>query len=181
MYITAAAIVALVAGSGAAAGSANQRALASPVYSGSGLNAIAQPSVTQCRGYTVTRARYRGSSTSPLPRLQGTVTLNARLATSGARRDGFATGDLTLRDARGRVRAKAKLHGVISEGRNVNGILIGRLMRPSARLLANVSLFFSDFRYTFAAFSLGLNQGQNSAVAYSPLRNCSQRRRAARP
>jgi hypothetical protein len=136
--------------------------------------------VFQCRGYVVTKARYTGRSTSPHPRLQGTVTLNAQFATNARRRDGFATGQFTIRDSRRRVRARATLQAVISRGTEVNGILTGRLMNPGARLLANVSLFFHSAEFTFAIFNLGINQGPNSAVAYSPLRSCQARAAARR-
>jgi hypothetical protein len=170
----------LVAGTGAAAGSAKQRALASPIYSGSFLNATANPIVRQCGGYTVTSSRLEGPSTSPYPRLQGRVTLTARFAITGASRTGFANGQLRIRDRRGRLKARAKFEAVIYRGLTVNGIVTGRLMRPSARLIANVSLFFSSVAYTGGIFNLGLNQAQNSAVAYSPLPKCS-RRVGARP
>jgi hypothetical protein len=158
----------------AAAGSARQRESTSVFYLSSGLNATAKPRQRHCGGYVITDVTLRGASTTPNPRLQGTVRLTARFVMA-ANRNGFATGQFTLRDRRGRLKARAKLSAVIYRGTSVNGILTGRLMRPSAHLLANVTLFFSFNDFSGGILTLGLNQGQNSAIAYSLPRNCAAR------
>lgn len=164
-------ILALLGATGVAAGSANQRVLARPIYTGGGLNAVTQPRPTNCGGYVVTRVRYSGILTTPHSRLDGRVTLAMRFVTDAARRNGFATGQLEIRSGR-RLKAKGNLRAVISQGVNVNGILTGRLMRPRGLLIANVSLLLVGTNYIGAQLNVGLSQTRNSAVAYSPLPKC---------
>ena len=144
---------------------------ARPVYSAFSVTASRAPAKVRCGPYTVSRATYVGRATSPDPRLAGTATLRAKLATNGARGDGVLTGVLTIRDRRRKVRMRATVNGVVYRHVSVTGILTGRLMSPNALFLANVTMFF-DPRLRFAGVRVGLNSGQNWGVAYSRVPRC---------
>ncbi len=171
MYVGAATALSLVSATAIGAASFERRAAATPLYSAFSVVAQRRPAIVRCGGYRITRATYTGRATSPDPRLAGRVTLRAQLITNPATGDGVARGVLTIRNPRRRLRARANLAGVIVRHVNVNGILSGRLVRPNALLLANVTLFF-DPRLRFAGVRVGLNTGENSAVAYRRLRSC---------
>ncbi|MBD0329567.1 MAG: hypothetical protein ICV64_05635 [Thermoleophilia bacterium] len=160
----------LFTGTAVAAGSAQRAADARAIYSAFDLNARESPRTTRCGAYTVTRATYTGRASSPDPRLAGRVTYVGRVVTNG-RGAGFASGSLTFRDRRNRIRMRGTLRAVVSQGNSVHGIVTGRLRRPNALLLANISLFFHP-NYSFAGVRLGLQTAPNSAVAYSALGRC---------
>jgi len=129
-------------------------------------------STKRCGPYVVTSGTYRGASTSPDPRLAGTATLVGRIAVDPSTGLGFTRGSLKIRDRRGAVRLRSSIAGVNSNKVTVNGIVTGTLFGPNALLLANVTIQFNE-NFTFGAVRLGLEDGRNSAVAYSPLsRRC---------
>jgi len=130
--------------------------------------------VKRCGPYTVRTGRYMGVSTSPDQRLAGTATMVLRIATDP--RDprtnlGFTRGTLRIRDRRRALRLNATIAGV-NANQAMNGIVTGSVFGPNALLLANVTISFNE-NFTFGAVRLGLEDGRNSAVAYSPLsRRC---------
>jgi hypothetical protein len=126
----------------------------------------------RCGPYVVTSGLYTGASASPDPRLAGTATLQLKIAVDPDTGLGFTRGTLRIRDRRGSLRLASTVAGVNSQKGVVNGIVTGTLYGPSALLLANVTFVFNE-NLTFAAVRLGLEDGRNSAVAYSPLsRGC---------
>ena len=126
----------------------------------------------RCGPYVVTNGTYQGTSTSPDPRLAGTATNVGKIAVDPATGLGFMRGTLRIRDRRKVLRLNSTIAGVNSNKVTVNGIVTGTLFRPNALLLANVTIQFNE-NFTYGAVRLGLEDGRNSAVAYSPLsRRC---------
>lgn len=142
-----------------------------PIYAAFSLLKSGKLTTRQCGSYTVTRGTYRGRSASPDPRLAGVVTYVGRVALMRGGTSGIASGTMTLRDTRGRTRMKSRVSGVITQSSVVNGLVSGTLTSPSALLLANVTMVFDD-ELGFAAVRLGLEAGQNSAVAYPAVPKC---------
>ena len=169
-YIVAGCAVALFVGTGVAAGSASRQADARAIFSAFTVNAQTQLRSSRCGPYVVTRGRWTGRATSPDARLAGGVVLTGKLAMNG-QGTGIATGRLTIRDRRGRLRMRGDVRAVVTKRINVHGIVTGRLRRPNALLLANISLFFEP-NLTFAGVRLGLASADNAAVAYSALGKC---------
>jgi hypothetical protein len=66
---------------------------------------------------------------------------------------------------------RSTVSGVITQRSAVNGLVTGSLVNPAARLLANVTMVF-DEELGFAAVRLGLESGQNSAIAYPAIPKC---------
>jgi hypothetical protein len=126
----------------------------------------------RCGPYSVTSGTWTAPSASPDPRLAGNVTLQAKIAYDPDTGLGFTRGTLRIRDRRGTLRLSSSVFGVNSNKVVVNGIVTGNLFRPNALLLANVTMVFNE-NFTFAPVRLGLEDGRNSAIAYSPLnRGC---------
>jgi hypothetical protein len=138
---------------------------AQSIYAAFPLVSQGAPKRHRCSATIVTKATYKGSSTSPDPRLAGRATLTAELGVNPATGYGYANGTLVLRDARKHVRLTGKLVGVVSQATTVNGIVSGRIMSPNALLIANLTIVFNE-NYTFAAVRMGVESGSNSAVAY---------------
>jgi hypothetical protein len=154
--------------------SASSRSLATgpqPIYSAFSLLKAGKLTTRRCGAYTVTRGTYTGRSASPDARLAGVVTYAGRIALTRDSTSGIASGTMTLRDSRGRVRMRAAVSGVVTQSSVVNGLVTGRLMSPAAMFLANVTMVFDD-ELGFAAVRLGLESGQNSAVAYPAVPKC---------
>jgi hypothetical protein len=128
----------------------------------------------RCGPYTVTSGTYTAVSASPDARMAGTATFVGRIAIDPRTTLGFTRGTLKIRDRRRALRLTATVAGVNSN-QAMNGIVTGTLFGPSALLLANVTIQFNE-NFTFGAVRLGLEDGRNSAVAYSPLsRGCLAR------
>jgi hypothetical protein len=121
----------------------------------------------RCGPYTVTSGTYTAASASPDARLAGTATFVGRIAIDPRTTLGFTRGTLKIRDRRRALRLSAVVAGV-NANNAMNGIVTGTLYGPSALLMANVTIQFNE-NYTFGAVRLGLEDGRNSAVAYSPL------------
>jgi hypothetical protein len=66
---------------------------------------------------------------------------------------------------------RSNLRGVVTARTTVNGVVMGSVSRPAARLMANVTIVFDDV-LRFGAVSLGLESGANSGVAYPAVPNC---------
>jgi hypothetical protein len=122
----------------------------------------------RCAGYTVYEGAYTGMSASPDPRLAGRATLDVRIALDPRTGLGITRGTLKIRDRARRTRLSAVVQGVNSNSSTVNGIVSGNLVGPNALLLANVTMVFNE-NFTFGVVRLGLEDGRNSAVAYSAL------------
>jgi hypothetical protein len=139
-----------------------------PIYAAFSILPKGKLTTRRCNGYQVTSGTYTGTSTSPDPRLAGPATLVPKIAVFPGSGTGFVSGPLVIRSPRGKLRMRSTLTGVVTNRTVVNGIVIGTLVSPGARLLANVTIVF-DSQYRFGAVRLGLESGQNSAVAYTPL------------
>ena len=120
----------------------------------------------------MTSGKYVAASTSPDARLAGTATFVGRIAVNPNTGLGFTRGTLTIRDRRRALRLRGTLTAVNSNRVTMNGIVAGSVFGPNALLIANVTIQFNE-NFTFGAVRLGLEEGRNSAVAYTPLgRRC---------
>jgi hypothetical protein len=167
----------LVLATGVAAASPARETGPGVIYAAFSILPRGKVTVKRCGPYAVRTATYTGASTSPDQRLAGTATMVLRIATDP--RDprtnlGFTRGTLRIRDRRRALRLTATVAGV-NANQAMNGIVTGTLFGPNALLLANLTISFNE-NFTFGAVRLGLEDGRNSAVAYSPLsRRCLTR------
>ncbi len=145
---------------------ANRKPYEGSVYSAFSVLSKTPPTRHACGPYVVRRATYKGTATSPDPRLAGAATLAARFTVVPATGQAVVGGTLKVRDTRGRLRLSATLSGLLSSHNVVSGILRGRLYHRDALLLANVTLVFNE-NLTFAAVRLGLEGSENLAIAYN--------------
>ena len=142
-----------------------------PIYAAFSLLKQGKLSSKRCGGYSITTGTYTGRSSSPDPRLAGSVTYTARIALHPGGTTGVATGTLTIRDSARTVRMRSTVNGVITERSVVNGNVVGSVFVPTARLLANLTMVF-DEQLSFAAVRLGLETGKNSGIAYPAIPTC---------
>jgi hypothetical protein len=143
--------------------------VAHSVYAAFSLVSNARPATTRCGTYVVTRTTLAGVATSPEPNLGGRATMTAKIAVNRSTGYGFVTGTLVIRSG-GTVRLRASLRGVISNSNVANGLVTGTFADRSA-LLANTSFIFNE-NFSFVAVRLGIETGQNSAVAYPVGKRC---------
>jgi hypothetical protein len=140
-----------VLATGVAAASPNRQTGPGVIYAAFSILPKGKLATKRCGPYTVTSGTYTAASASPDARLAGTATFVGRIAIDR--------------------RLNATVAGVNSN-QAMNGIVTGTLFGPSALLLANVTIQWNE-NFTFGAVRLGLEDGPNSAVAYSPLsRRC---------
>lgn len=144
---------------------------AQPIYAAAAILPNKRPVVRRCGGYTVTTAIWSGNSNSPDPRMAGRMTFAGRIAVNTGGSTGVATGQFVIRDRQERIRMRANLQGVVTSGSTVNGVVMGTVSRPSAQLIANVTMIFDDV-LRFGAVRLGTESGLNTGVAYPPVPNC---------
>ncbi len=163
-------LVALALPAGLAAATAQLSQGPQPIYAAFSLIKEGKGRTQRCGEYTITTATYTGTSVSPDPRLAGPAVYSSRISALKGKPTGVATGTLTIRNS-GRVRLRANLTGVMTQGIVVNGIAAGTLSAPTAMLMANVTIVFDD-RQSVAVFRLGLESGANTAVAYPPVPRC---------
>jgi hypothetical protein len=156
---------------GLSAAVARPKASPQPIYAAFSLLKQGKLTMRRCGNYSVTTGTYSGRSSSPDPRLAGSVTYTGRIAFQPGGTTGVASGTLTIRDSGRNVRMRATVTGVITERSAVNGVVTGSLMNPAARLLANVTMIF-DEELGFAHVLLGLESGKNSAIAYPAIPRC---------
>jgi hypothetical protein len=169
--ILAAALV-LALATGIAAASPSREVGPGVIYAAFSILPTGKLSTKRCGPYVVTSGTYRGNSTSPDPRLAGVATIVGKIAVQPSTGLGFMRGTLKIHDRRGALRLNSTIAGVNSNKVTVNGIVTGTLYGPNALMLANVTIQF-NVNFTFGAVRLGLEDGRNSAVAYSPLsRTC---------
>jgi hypothetical protein len=154
-----------------AAAPAATRTSAEPIFAAAAIAATKKPKVRRCGGYTVTTALYTGNSNSTDARMAGRMTFAGRIAVNSGGSAGVATGQFLVRDRQRRIRMQANLRGVVTQGVTVNGVVMGTVSRPAARLMANVTIVFDEV-LRFGAVRLGLETGLNSAVAYPAVPNC---------
>jgi hypothetical protein len=165
-------VLGLVLATGVAAASPKRAGGPGVIYAAVSILPNGKLATKRCGPYVVTSGTYTGASTSPDPRLAGTATLVGKIAVDPTTGLGFMRGTLRIRDRSKVLRLSSTMAGVNSNKVTVNGIVTGTLYRPSALLLANVTIQFNE-NFTFGAVRLGLEDGRNSAVAYSPLsRRC---------
>lgn len=163
-------ILALPAGLSAAE-LAQTQASPQPIYAAFSLLKQGKLTMRRCGAYSVTTGTYTGRSSSPDPRLAGSVTYTGRIAIQPGGTTGVVTGTLTIRDSARNVRMRSTVSGVITERSSVNGVVTGSLVNPAALLLANVTMIFDD-ELGFAHVLLGLESGKNSAIAYPAIPKC---------
>ncbi len=103
---------------------------------------------------------FSGTMTSTDPRLQGDLVLRTHSLVNQTTGNGTTRGQVWVRDADGKLLAKARLTGVNSSGGVLSGVLVGRV-RDGGRLVANVTATIAG-----AALSgeLGSGSAANSAV-----------------
>jgi hypothetical protein len=167
-----AAAVGLIFATGVAAAAPDRQTGPGVIYAAFSILPSGKLTTKRCGPYSVTSGTYTGASASPDARLAGTATFVARIAIDPTRGLGFTRGTLRIRDRRRGLRLNATVAGVNSNRSTMNGIVTGTLFGPNALLLANVTIQFNE-NFTFGAVRLGLEDGRNSAVAYSPLsRGC---------
>jgi hypothetical protein len=142
-----------------------------PIYAAFSLLKVGKLRSQRCGNYSVTFGTYTGRSSSPDPRLAGSVTYTGRIALQPGGTTGIVSGTLTIRDGARILRMRSTVSGVITERSAVNGVVTGSVFRPAALLLANVTMIFDD-RLGFAHVLLGLESGKNSAIAYPVIPKC---------
>ena len=162
--------LAILVATGLAAAATARRGNGS-VYSAFSVISKTPPTRKSCGPYVVRRATYTGTATSPDPRLAGRATVAARFTVLPGTGQAVVGGTLRVRDARGRLRLSSTRTGILSSHNVANGILRGRLYGKDALLLANVTFVFNE-NLTFAAVRLGLEGGENVAIAYTPPPKC---------
>jgi hypothetical protein len=128
-----------------------------------------QTSVTSCSGadraYRIVRGTYRGTSTGA-PALTGIVQLRTKTVVSLDTGRGWTAGTLTVRSPAGKLKATTKLIAVNTETGRLNGFLLGRTLRPGAKLLANFSATLAaDWRMLTGSLGGG-DSATRTAVAY---------------
>jgi hypothetical protein len=144
---------------------------AEPIFAAAAIVATKKPKVRRCGGYTVTTALYTGNSNSTDARMAGRMTFAGRIAVNSGGTAGVATGQFLIRDRQNRIRMRANLFAVVTQGVTVNGVVVGTVSRPARRLVANITIAFDEV-LRFGAVRLGLETGLNSAVAYPAVPNC---------
>jgi hypothetical protein len=169
LTVASAASVALLVVATAITAAPRRTQIARSVYAAFSLVSKNRPTTTRCGSYAVTRTTLEGVATSPEPSLGGRARMIAKVALNRSTGYGFITGTLVIRSGR-TVRLRATLRGVISNSTVANGLVVGTFADRTA-LLANVSLIFNE-NFSFVAVRLGIETGQNSAVAYPVGRRC---------
>lgn len=95
----------------------------------------------QCTGadgtYDVTRGVYEGTATGD-PLLAGKIVIRTESVVNATSGLGWTKGHVALRDADGKLKAKASLVAVVSGGTALNGFMNGRV-KEGGHLLANFS------------------------------------------
>ena len=122
--------------------------------------------------FRVTNAVWRGTSTSTEPRLAGNLVLATHSVLNETTGDGWLSGDWRTRPAAPArpgtaPRSHALLSAVIDNGNHVDGLVIGGVRSPGARLLGNLSATING---TAMAGDLGANAPvapDNSALIFS--------------
>lgn len=142
-----------------------------PIYAAVSLSKAGKLTTRRCGAYRIFSATYTGRSASGDPRLAGVVTYVGRVSLTSASTSGIASGTMTVKDPRGRVRMRATVMGVVTQSSVVNGLVFGSLINPNALLRANVTIVFDD-KLNNGEVRLGLESGANSAVAYPAVPKC---------
>ena len=128
-----------------------------------------QTSVTSCQGadgaYRIVRGTYRGTSTGGAA-LEGTVEVRTKTVVNVDTGRGWTAGTLVVRNAVGKLKATMNLIAVNGETGKVNGFLLGRTLRPSAKLLANFSGTLTTDWSTLTGELGGGESATRTAVAY---------------
>lgn len=100
----------------------------------------------QCIGgdgtYNITRGVYEGTSTGSDAALTGKISLRTKSVVNTTTGYGYTEGKVTLRDADGKLKAKARLVAVNTQKGILNGFLNGRV-KEQGHLLANFSAAFN--------------------------------------
>ena len=97
------------------------------------------------------------------------MTFAGRIAVNTGGTSGVATGQFVIRDRQNRIRMKSN-QGVVTARTTVNGLVMGTVSRPSAQLVANLTIVFDEI-LRFGAVRIGLEQGANSGV-YPAVPSC---------
>lgn len=126
----------------------------------------------QCTGgdgtYNITRGVYEGTATGSGGVLSGAISLRTKSVVNTTTGYGYTEGKVTLRDADGKLTAKARLIAVNTQNGVLNGFLDGRV-KEEGHLLANFSAAFNADGSSFSG-ELGAEAPvapQNSAIVTS--------------
>ena len=92
--------------------------------------------------YNITRGSYEGTATGSDAVLTGKITLRTKSVVNTTTGYGYTEGKVTLRDADGKLKAKAHLIAVNTQKGILNGFLNGRV-KEQGHLLANFSAAFN--------------------------------------
>lgn len=112
--------------------------------------------------FTVTKAVWRGTSTSTEPRLAGSLVLRTHAVVNNATGDGWLNGTWHSRNSPN-GRAHAHLSAVIDNGAGIQGLATGRVHRPSGHLRGNFSAAITG---NTIAGSLGSGTSANAALIF---------------
>ncbi len=92
--------------------------------------------------YKITRGSYEGTATGSDAVLTGKISLRTKSVVNTTTGYGYTEGKVTLRDADGKLKAKAQLVAVNTQKGILNGFLNGRV-KEQGHLLANFSAAFN--------------------------------------
>lgn len=138
-------LVALVA-TGLAIAHGAQTKKTSPVTATFTAAPTEKSTTVQCTGgdgiYNITRGVYEGASTGSDAVLTGKISLRTKSVVNTTTGYGYTEGKVTLRDADGNLKAKARLVAVNTQKGVLNGFLDGRV-KEDGHLLANFSASFN--------------------------------------
>jgi hypothetical protein len=123
----------------------------------------------QCTGadgtYDVTRGLYEGTATGSDGILTGKISIRTKSVVNTTTGYGYTEGKVTLRDADGKLKAKARLVAVNTKKGTLDGFMDGRV-KEQGHLLANFSAAFNADG-TALTGELGSGAAQNSAIVTS--------------
>jgi len=111
--------------------------------------------------FTITKAVWRGTSTSTEPRLAGSLVLRTHAVVNNATGDGWLNGTWHSRNSPN-GRAHARLSAVI-DGASIEGLASGYVKRPSGHLRGN---FTAGITGNTIAGSLGAGAAESSAIIF---------------
>jgi hypothetical protein len=126
-------------------------------------------SVTSCSGadgaYRIVRGTYSGASTGAAA-LTGTVQVRTKTVVNVDTGRGWTAGTFVVRSPTGKLKATMNLVAVSAQTDRIDGFLLGRSLRPSAKLLANFSATLAADWSTLTGELGGGESAPRTAVSY---------------
>lgn len=161
-------LVALVA-TGLAIAHGSDTRKTSPVSATFTAASTEKTTTVECTGadgtYAVTRGLYEGTATGSDGVLTGKISIRTKSVVNTTTGYGYTEGKVTLRDADGTLKAKARLVAVASQKTALNGFMDGRV-KEQGHLLANFSAALSADGKTLTG-DIGAGAAQNTAIVTS--------------